>query len=277
MSAPLVPKPLVKPWVIAVANQKGGVGKTTSTVNLATGLAEFGLPVIVVDLDPQSNATDGLGVTLDRKTPTIYEVLDPEFENRVPLAGALVRTEYGPGLIAGATAMAAIEKNGNGAGGDTSLAMAIADAPAPAIYVIDTPPNLGRLTTMALVAAGAEEGGGEVLVPVSPGPYQIKGLYQLMTTVAALKKNGQARHLSLGTVITANFDGRNQVSQESRAHLRNTFEPEYLGEVSHTVKVDEAAGRRMPLCVYRPDSTAAKDYRRLARAYALKKGLVTAG
>jgi chromosome partitioning protein len=272
----LAAKPLVKPWVIAVANQKGGVGKTTTTVNLATALAEFGLPVIIVDLDPQANATDAVGVKVTRDVATAYEVLDPEFEKRIALADALVSTGFGPALVPGTKAMAAIELHGNGAGGEASLHAAIADAPAPAVYIIDCPPNLGRLTRMALVAAGSEENTGEVFVPVSPGPFQIKGMYELMTTIAALKKNGQARHLSLGAVVASDYDGRNQVSRDSKLHLRKTFEPEYLGEIRHTVKVDEAAARGKPLCLYQPDSTAAVDYRELARTYALKKGLVTA-
>lgn len=274
MSVELVPNPLVKPWVMLMANQKGGVGKTTSSVNFAAELSALGLPVVVIDLDSQGNATDGLGVRVTDQTKTLYEVIHPDFEKRVPLADALVRSPYGPAVLCGHTAMAAIERDGNGPGGELSLAMAIDGAPGPAVYVIDAPPNLGRLTVMGLVAAGAQENGGEVVVPVTPGPNELKGLYKLMHTVAQLKANGLARHLRLGTVLSTNYDGRNQVNKDSKVYLRKTFHEEYLGEISATIRVSEAAARNMPLRNYQPECTAAADYRDAAREYAVRKGLV---
>uniref|UniRef100_UPI003F4996F9 ParA family protein n=1 Tax=Amycolatopsis sp. CA-151526 TaxID=3239921 RepID=UPI003F4996F9 len=277
MSESLVPNPLVRPWIIAVANQKGGVGKTATSVNMAVELHRLGLPVILVDLDSQGSATDNIGVTVSKTTPTLYEVLHPDFEKRVPLADALVKSPFGPSVLCGHISMASIERDGNGPGGELSLAMAIDGAPGPAVYVIDSPPNLGRLTVMGLVAAGQQEGTGEVFVPVSPGAGELKGLYKLMRTVAGLKANGLARYLQLGTVITTMYDGRNQLSRDSKVYLRKTFEPEYLGEVSHTVRMGESQARNMPIRTYRPDSTAAEDYERLAAMYAKKKGLVTGG
>lgn len=276
MTQEVVANPLVKPYVVAVANQKGGVGKTTTTVNLAASLSTFGLPVIVIDMDPQFNATDALGVRVPKTQNTIYEVLHPEFEHRVPLAKALMGTDHGVALVPGTRAMATIEKDGNGSGGEASLAAAIADAPAPALYLIDCPPNLGRLTKMSLVAAGMVQAGGEAFVPVSPGPFEIKGMFELLMTITALKKNGQARFLSLGSVVVSNYDGRTQVDRDSKIQLRNRFQPEYLGEIRHTVKVSEAAARGLPVGLYAPESTAAEDYREIAREFALRKGLVTA-
>jgi chromosome partitioning protein len=268
--------PLVRARVIVVANQKGGVGKTTTAVNLAAELSALGLPVVVIDMDSQGNATDGLGVKVTPETFTLYEVLHPNFEKRVPIQQALVRSPYGPAVLCGHTAMAAIERDGNGPGGELSLATAISATPSPVIYVVDTPPNLGRLTTMALAAAGDPDNDGEVLVTVSPGANQLKGLYKLMRTVAELKANGVAKTLHLGTVLTTNYDGRNKVNVQSKVYLRKTFDQEYLGEISHTVAVDEAIARNMPLRDYAPESTAAEDYRTCAREYALKKGLVRA-
>ncbi|WP_431879067.1 ParA family protein, partial [Amycolatopsis sacchari] len=214
-------------------------------------------------------------VQVTNETATLFEVLNPNFENRVPLPEALVRSPYGPYVLAGATAMAAIERDGNGPGGELSLASAISQAPGPAVYIIDCPPNLGRLTVMGLVAAGQDEGGGEVLAPVAPGAFELKGLYKLMRTVAGLKANGLAKHLELGTVFTTMYDGRNQLNKDSRTFLRKTFDQEYLGEISATVRVGESLARNIPLRHFAPDSTAAEDYRIFARNYALKKGLVT--
>lgn len=276
VSGELIAKELVRPWVVTVANQKGGVGKTTTAVNMAVELCELGLPVIVVDLDSQANATDALGVKVTNEVATLYEVLNPEFEKRVPLAEALVRSPYGPYVLAGATAMAQVERDGNGPGGELSLARAITTAPGPAVYIIDSPPNLGRLTIMGLVAAGQEANGGEVLAPVAPGANELKGLYKLMRTVASLKANGLAQHLELGSVVTTEYDGRNQLNKDSRLYLQKTFDEEYLGEISATVRVGESIARSTPLRHFAPGCTAAKDYREIARKYAVKKGLVSA-
>lgn len=272
----LVTKELVRPWVITVANQKGGVGKTTTAVNMAVELYELGLPTVVVDLDSQANATDALGVKVADDTATLYEVLNPDFEKRIPLADALVRSPHGPYVLAGATAMAQIERDGNGPGGELSLARAISNAPGPAVYVIDSPPNLGRLTIMGLVAAGQEPGGGEVLAPVAPGANELKGLYKLMRTVAGLKANGLAQHLELGTVLTTEYDGRNVLNKDARRYLEKTFDQEYLGEISATIRVGESIARNTPLRHFAPECTAAEDYREVTRRYAVRKGLVTA-
>lgn len=266
-------KPLTRPFVVTIANQKGGVGKTTTAVNLAVELHSLGIPTVLVDMDAQGNATTGLDVEVGDDQPTVYEVIHPDFEKRIPASEALLGSPYGPRVVAGHLAMSRVERDGNGAGGEMSLAAAL-DGLDPCVVVIDTPPNLGRLTVMALHAAGADQGGGEVVAPCSPGVNELEGLQRLMTTLRELRANGLARHGQIGGVLVTDYDARNKLSKDTRRQLSGAFtDTGYLGEISSTVRVGESTARRMPLRDYRPDSTAAQDYRNLAIRWAKTRGL----
>jgi chromosome partitioning protein len=274
----LVALPLVRHRVIAVANQKGGVGKTTSTINLATALSSFGVRTLVVDLDPQGNATSGLGINVGEVPYTVYEVLQPDHRERVRLADALVQSPYGPLVLAGHLSMGLVERDGNGPGTELSLSLALARLAEPHVVLIDCPPNLGRLTVMALVAAGdrpAEDGQltGEVLAPCSPGVDELGGLARLLDTIDGLKENGLGLHGEVGSVLLTNYDGRNQLSKDTKKQLRGAFDEKYLGEIAHTVRVGEAKAAGTPLMVFAPTSTAAEDYRDRAREFAVTRGL----
>lgn len=267
--------------VVTLANQKGGVAKTASTINLATAWHRMGLPVVVIDMDPQGNATSGLGVDAESAPYTVWEVLRPEVDQRVKLIDAMASSAAGPLVVPGHLSMASIEKYGNGPGTELSLWGAIKRLPEPMLVVIDTPPNLGRLTTMALYAAGVRperDDGipvGEVLAPVKPGADELQAVQYLMTTLRMLDANELGEHHLLGTVLLTMYDGRNQLSKDTKRELKTAFtEDEYLGEVAHTVRVGEAKAAGLPLLDYRPDATASQDYQDRAQDLATKRGWV---
>lgn len=259
--------------VIAVANQKGGVGKTTSTLNLAFEFHELGFPAVVVDLDPQGNATTGLGIDAATVDATAYEVLHPDYRDRVPIEAALVESPYGPWVLAGHRSLGVIEKFGNGAGGEMLLGKTLRELK-PSIVLIDCPPNLGRLTIMALCAAGEFGDNGEVFTPVSPGVDELDGLAQLLDTLDQVKANGLAPQLSLRTVLLTHYDARTRLAKDTKNELRTQFSREYLGEISSTVRVGESKARQMPIRAFWPDCTAAVDYRDAAKRYVEREGLM---
>lgn len=248
------------PRVIAVANQKGGVGKTTSTVNLAVVLAAAGLSVLAVDLDPQCNATNDLGVDASEAELTMYEVLASKPADRVGVDEGVVATEHGPSLLVGSEALADIDQNGAGPGGEQLLAVQLSRSQRQFdVVLLDCPPSLGRLTVMALLAAD------EALAPVGTGYNDLDGLVRLMDTVERIRANNGRDDLAVAHVLVTSYDGRTQLSKDIARALRSRFPDEYLGVVHETVRVPEASARSMPVVAYRPECTAAEDYRELGK------------
>lgn len=245
--------------VIAVANQKGGVGKTTSAINLAVALGELGASVLVVDLDSQCNATTGLGGDPDDAEVTTYELLHPQRARRVGVDAAACETEHaGVRLVAGSEALAEIDQNGAGPGGERLLAAALSRWDTPTdIVILDCPPNLGRLTVIGLAAADS------LLIPVSPGPDELLGLHRLLDTVDTIRDNGLNEALRVGWVVVTRYDSRNQLNCDVARQVQASF-GEYVGLIRQTVKVGEAKARRRPIVTAYPESTAAVDYRDLA-------------
>lgn len=248
--------------VIAVANQKGGVGKTTAALNLGVGLCQLGLPTLIVDLDQQANATAGLGVDPDSVRAGVYELLHEDPGKRVPIAEAIMPTEYGPELVAGDPALAQIEQYGAGPGTELRLARALDGLADPRVVLIDCPPSLGRLTVAALAAAHV------VIAPVRAGIDELQGLARLTESIALVTANGLNDHVALGAVFIGEFDGRDRVNRDVRNQLRAEFGDRYFGEISRTVRVAEAKARGMPVSVYQPESTAAVDYAALSHQLA---------
>jgi chromosome partitioning protein len=255
------PKPVHR-RVITVANQKGGVGKTTSTVNLAVAMAMHGLRVLVIDLDPQGNASTGLGIEHSSGTPSIYEVL----VDGTPLEEVAVPVEQAPDLWA---VPATIDLAGaeielvSVVAREHRLRRAIAAYGQDVDYIlVDCPPSLGLLTVNALVA------GDEVLIPIQCEYYALEGLGQLLNNIELIKSHLNGG-LQISTILLTMYDGRTKLADQVAQEVRNHFGDLVLDVViPRSVRVSEAPGYGQSVMTYDPGSRGALTYYEAAREMA---------
>jgi chromosome partitioning protein len=250
---------------IACTNQKGGVGKTTTVVNLATYLALLGDRVLVIDLDPQGNATSGFGIDRTALDGSIYDALVADR----PLAELHVETPVdGLRLVPSAIALAGAEVELAGIDGrERRLARAIrAEADAWDWILIDCPPSLGLLTVNALTGADA------VLIPIQCEYYALEGLTQLIATVNLVRDHLHP-DLEIAGVILTMYDSRTnlsgEVAAEVRRHLRDSV---FQTIVPRSVRLSEAPSHGLPIALYRPESKGADAYARLAAEFRARRG-----
>ena len=249
-----LPRP-ARQRVFTIANQKGGVGKTTTAVNVAAALALQGLKVLVIDLDPQGNASTALGIEHRPGTTSSYEVLIGE----LPLRDALHRSPHNERLycvpatidLAGAEIelVSMVAREGR-------LSRALADLHNHDFdYVfIDCPPSLGLLTINALVAAP------EVLVPIQCEYYALEGVGQLLRNIEMVKSHLNPQ-LNVSTVILTMYDGRTKLADQVAEDVRTHFGDKVLRTViPRSVKVSEAPGYGMTILDYDPGSRGATSY-----------------
>jgi chromosome partitioning protein len=250
---------------MTIANQKGGVGKTTSTVNLAAALAMHGVRVLVIDLDPQGNASTALGVEHRLGTPSIYEALLGD----MPLQEAAVASTASPDLLcvpatidlAGAeielVTMVARENRLRQALSQQALDEIDVD------YVfIDCPPSLGLLTVNALVA------GDEVLIPIQCEYYALEGLGQLLSNIDLVRSHLNTS-LHVSTILLTMYDGRTKLADQVTSEVRSHFGKTVLRTViPRSVKVSEAPGFSQTVLAYDPGSRGAMSYVDAAREIA---------
>jgi chromosome partitioning protein len=246
--------------VVAVANQKGGVGKSTTAVNLGAALGEIGRKVLVVDLDPQGNASTGLGIEPARRTVGIYQVLS----QGTPAPSAVVETDV-PGVWAIPSTIdlagAEIELVSQLAR-ETRLIRAIeAVTPTYDFVLLDCPPSLGLLTVNALSAAD------ELMVPIQCEYYALEGLGQLLRNVRLIQQSLNPRLRLTGIVLTM-YNARTRLSEQVVAEVRRYFGPRvYDTIIPRTVRLSEAPGFGRPITMYDSRSKGAKAYRKLAREF----------
>jgi len=260
------------PKIIAISNQKGGVGKTTTTINLAAALVNEGLTVLIVDLDPQGNASTGLGISADQRTCTTYDLLLDD----APLRDVIQPTKFDGLLIAPATTdlssadidMVANEKRSFLL--HDAIRQPTIDSYGFDYILIDCPPSLGLLTVNAMVAAHS------VLIPLQSEFFALEGLSQLLLTIRDLRQTANPELRIEGVVLTM-FDKRNNLSLQVEGDAR-----EYLGDlvfktvIPRNVRVSEAPSYALPVLAYDPKSRGAEAYRQLAHEMLMRASRVAA-
>ncbi|MEL7167075.1 MAG: ParA family protein [Pseudomonadota bacterium] len=247
--------------IISVANQKGGVGKTTTTINLAAGLAEKGYEVLLVDLDPQGNASTGLGIEMEARTLTTYDLLLDD----VDLDEIILDTDI-PGLnIIPATidlSSADIELVSNEKRSfllHDALRQTAMDSYGFDFILIDCPPSLNLLTVNAMMASHS------VLVPLQSEFFALEGLSQLMLTIREVRQIGNP-DLRLEGVVLTMFDSRNNLSQQVEQDARdNLGDVVFQTRIPRNVRLSEAPSFAMPVLQYDGASKGAEAYRALAK------------
>jgi chromosome partitioning protein len=248
--------------VYAIANQKGGVGKTTTAVNVAACVADAGYETLLVDLDPQCNATVGLDIAKDRQ-PNVYDVVSGELkldEATIPTAiRGLSIVPSSPDLAGASVELPRI------AGSETRLREQLGDIRERFLFtVLDCPPSLGPLTVNALVAAD------RVIVPVQSEYYALEGLAGLLDTIGLIQRELNPRLTVAGMVLTMH-DGRTRLAQDVEREVRQHF-PDLVFEsvIPRNVRIGEAPSFGVPVTRHDPHCSGSAAYLMLAKEVAAR-------
>ncbi|MBQ3488779.1 MAG: ParA family protein [Clostridia bacterium] len=243
--------------IICIANQKGGVGKTTTAVNLSACVAQLGKRVLLVDMDPQGNTTSGLGVNKNKLESSVYDVLINDVDVADAIRDTMIDTLK---LLPARVELAGAEVElVNLLAREQRLKNAIAPVRDQFDYIfVDCPPSLGLLTLNALNMADT------LLVPIQCEYYALEGLSQLMNTVKLIRRNLNPRLEVEGVVLTM-YDGRTNLSQQVVGEVKRFFKNKvYDTIIPRSVRLGEAPSFGLPITLYAPKSTGAAAYSTLA-------------
>lgn len=254
--------------IVAIANQKGGCGKTTTAINLSASLSFLGKRTLLVDLDPQGHSTLGLGYNVENFNKTLYDVLSPR-ENQASLEEVILRINENHHLVPSHVILSAIEQQLAGVyGREEKLMEKLRTVQSHYDFVIiDCPPNLGLLTFNALRAAD------ELLIPVEPSYFSLQGLKKIRETVDLIEETLK-HHITTHALLTL-FNSRSNFSRKILSELQLFFKDQLLRTtINQNVRLREAAQAGMSVCDFDRKSTGFRDYMNLASEL-IERGSVT--
>lgn len=241
--------------ILSLSNHKGGCGKTTSTINIAAGLAKNGRRVLVVDIDPQANATQGMGLNPYEDHRNIYGALTGQYE-LTPIA-----VSDGLDIVPSTLNLVAAEMQLVNEYGRERILLSLLEPMADKYdyILLDCPPSLGILTLNAMTAADA------ILLPIQPQFFAVQGLQQLLNIVVKVRK-GLNPHLHIGGVFITDFDSRTKMHADAAATIRQAFPDEmFATTIRHNIALAESSARGMSVFDYNPKSNGAADYSALVQ------------
>lgn len=264
--------------IISIANQKGGVAKTTTTINLGASLSSLGKKVLLIDLDPQAHTTLGLGIEPDNLSKTMLNVLEPyRSKDKLKLEEIIINLKIGGGenLFLAPTNIdfaSAEYKLIDQIGREDFLGASIRECKIPFDYIIiDCPPSLGILTVNALKACN------EVIIPMQPHYFALRGIQEFMETAEIVRRNLN-HHLKINILITI-AEIKNNLAQEVIAEIKQYFSDKLLKNIIRkNITLVEASSQGVPALYYSPNSHGAIDYYKLAQeVISFEKEEISAG